>query len=402
MPAEATPSVSPMVATDLGVLDGPGVASAPPEAAPAGRSGLRGWFLFWPVVVYVAARGLTFAALGITDLVTHDSFVSQVYRWDGIWFVHAAQNGYPRHLPMVHGHVAGNTIAFFPLYPGLIRWISHLTSVSPLVVAGVISAATGLSATVAIGLLVRHWAGAAAATRASLLFAVCPGTFAFTLMYSEGIAITCIALGLLALLRRRWWVAGLLGLAATATTPIALAFVASCAWCAVAAIHRRREWRALLAPVLAPLGFGAYMVWLWAHTGQLNAWRLTERGGWNSYPSLVYPFHILATFLFDPVRPTETGQLLFAGTVVAAVGAFLAVRQRQPAPVLLYGLAAAAMAAVAAPVGLRPRFIMLAFPLVVAFGTRFHGRAYAAVVAVSVTGLVLMTWLELFSMAVFP
>jgi hypothetical protein len=110
----------------------------------------------------------------------------------------------------------------------------------------------------------------------------------------------------------------------------------------------------------------------------------------------------VATFLFDPVRPTKTGQLLFVGTVVTVVGAVLAVRQRQPAPVLLYGLAAAVLAAVAAPVGLRPRFIMLAFPLVVAIGTRFHGRAYAAVVTLSVAGLVLMTWLELFSKAVFP
>jgi hypothetical protein len=391
-----------MVATEVGVRGVPQASAAPPGAEDARRPGVRGWFLFWPVVVYVAVRGLTLAALGLADLVTHDSFVGQVYRWDGIWFVHAAQSGYPRHLPMTDGHVAGNTIAFFPLYPGLIRWISHLTTVSPLVVAAVISAATGLTAAVGIGLLVRHWAGREPATRATLLFVVFPGTFAFSLMYSEGIAITCLAFGLLALLRKQWWLAGLLGLAATATTPIALAFVLSCAWCAVVAIRRHRDWRSLLAPVLAPLGFVAYMVWLWAHTGQWNAWRLTEKGGWKSYPSLVYPLHIVATFLFDPVRPTKTGQLLFVGTVVTVVGAVLAVRQRQPAPVLLYGLAAAVLAAAAAPVGLRPRFIMLAFPLVVAIGTRFHGRAYAAVVTLSVAGLVLMTWLELFSKAVFP
>ena len=145
----------------------PQVSAAPPGAEDARRPGVRGWFLFWPVVVYVAVRGLTLAALGIADLVTHDSFVGQVYRWDGIWFVHAAQTGYPRHLPMADGHVAGNTIAFFPLYPGLIRWISHLTTVSPLVVAAVISAATGLTAAVGIGLLVRHWAGREPATRAT-------------------------------------------------------------------------------------------------------------------------------------------------------------------------------------------------------------------------------------------
>ena len=58
--------------------------------------------------------------------------------------------------------------------------------------------------------------------------------------------LTCIALGLLALLERRWWLAGLLGLLATATSPIALAFVLSCAWCA--------GWAAWREPEPAPAG----------------------------------------------------------------------------------------------------------------------------------------------------
>jgi hypothetical protein len=399
----------PSTLTDLAVdgppaVDGPTASADPRPHTEDGRQrpGLRRWYLFWPTVAYVGVRVLTLVALVVIDRITHVGLEHRLFRWDSRWFVWTAEQGYPRTLPMVDGHVAGNTIAFFPVYPGVVRWVAHLTSVSTLVVAGVISAVTGLTATLAVGRLVRAWAGTGPATRAALLFAVFPGTFVFSLMYSEGIVITCLALGLLALLRRRWWLAGLLGMVATATTPIALAFVLSCAWCAVAAIRRDRAWRALLAPVLAPLGFLVYMAWLWAHTGQLDAWRLTEKGGWQSYPSLVYPFHIVATFLFDPVRPTITGQLLMAGIVFTVVAAVLAIRQRQPAPVLLYGLAAAGMAALAAPVGLRPRFVMLAFPLVVAVATRLHGRAYTAVVVLSCIGLFLMTWLEVFSYAVFP
>ena len=102
------------------------------------------------------------------------------------------------------------------------------------------------------------------------------------------------------------------------------------------------------------------------------------------------------------MAPTRTGQLLLIGTVVAVIGAVLAIRQHQPAPVLLYGLAAAALAAISAPVGLRPRFLMLAFPLVVAIGTRLRGRAYAGVVAVSVCLLLVMSLSTLASTAVFP
>lgn len=363
---------------------------------------LRHWYLFWPLVVYLAARALTLVGLTVVNaFIHHDSLWGELYRWDGIWFVHASQ-GYPSHLPMVHGHVAGNTVAFFPGFPLLIRGVSDLTTVSPVLVAGVISAVTGLVAVGAVGMLTRQFAGAEKATRAALLFAVFPGTFAFSLLYSEGIVITCVAFGLLALLRKQWWLAGLLGMVATATSPIALAFVLSCAWWSVRALIRHRNWKSLVAPVLAPLGAIAYMVYLWIHTGQWNAWRLTERGGWQSYPSLVYPVHILTTFLFDPIRPTMTGQLLFAGTVVTIAAAVIAVREHQPTPVLVYGIAAAAMAAMSAPVGLRPRFIMLAFPLIIAVATRLRGRAYWWVFVLSACGLALMTYLELFSQAVFP
>jgi hypothetical protein len=377
--------------------------AASPAAAPEGWARrVRGWFLFWPVVAYLTARVATLAALLLADLGNHRSLTDQLARWDGTWFLRAAEQGWPRQLPMAHGHVTANPIAFFPAFPLAIRWVSSATSLSPLGVGVAISGVTGLTAVVAVGLLVRRFAGSEPATRATLLFALCPGTFAFSFIYAEGTVVTCVALGLLALLGRRWWLAGVLGLVATATSPIALAFVLSCAWCAGWAAWRDRSVRPLAAPALAPLGFLAYMGWLWRHTGTLNAWRLTEKGGWHGAPSLAYPFHVLATFVRDPVGPTLTGQILVAGTVVAVIGAALAIRQRQPAPVLIYGLAAAVLAAIASPVGLRPRFVMLAFPLVVAYGTRLRGRAYTAALVASAALLVAMSALEFGSWAVFP
>ena len=88
--------------------------------------------------------------------------------------------------------------------------------------------------------------------------------------------------------------------------------------------------------------------------------------------------------------------------MVAVIGAVLAIRQRQPAPVLIYGLAATVLAAIASPVGLRPRFVMVAFPLVVAYGTRLRGRAYTGAVVLSAALLVAMSALEFGSWAVFP
>ena len=374
-----------------------------PLSAPEGWARrVRRWFLFWPVVTYLAARVATLAVLLVADVGDHESLAGRLARWDGAWFLRAAEQGWPRHLPMSHGHVAANTIAFFPVFPITIRWLSSATTLSPLLIGVTISAATGLTAVVAVGLLARRFTSTKQATRATLLFALFPGTFAFSLVYTEGIVLTCVALGLIALLDRRWWLAGVLGLVATAASPIALAFVLSCAWCAVRAAWRDRDVRPLVAPVLAPLGFLAYMGWLWRHTGVLDAWRLTEQGGWNSSSSLVYPFRVLGTFARNPLGPTLTGQILVAGTVVSVIGAALAIRQRQPAPVLIYGLAAAVLAATASPVGLRPRFVMLAFPLILAYGTRLRGRAYTGALLASAVLLVAMSWLEFGSWAVFP
>ncbi len=231
-----------------------------------------------------------------------------------------------------------------------------------------------------------------------------PGTFVFSLVYAEGIVITCVAFGLLALLRRQWWLAGLLGLVATAASPIALAFVLSCACVRSLPVVRLQGLVLLLAPrSRAAAGFLAYMAWLLVHTGNLSAWRLTEQGGWKSGPSILYPVHVATTFLFNPLAPTETGQIL-----IRRLGAggdrlpFWPSGEPQPAPVLIYGLAAALIAAVSSPVGLRPRFVMLAFPVVLAYGTRLRGRVYIGAVVFSALLLAAMTVLESARQTVFP
>ena len=144
------------------------------------------------------------------------------------------------------------------------------------------------------------------------------------------------------------------------------------------------------------------MSYLWRHTGELMAWRLTERGGWHSYPSLAYPFQIAWKFISNPVGPTLTGQILVAGSVATVIGVVLMIKEHQPAPVFLYGLCAAGAAAISLPVGLRPRFLMLAFPMVVALGTRYTGWTHRALVAVSIVLWTLMTVLEAGSQSVFP
>jgi len=382
---------------------GAGVAGVPrddPDTPPEGRRWPR-WILR-PALIYLVSRAVTWTTLAVTTLFTHQSILQEVDRWDSRWFLRAAALGWPRHLPFDHGHVAGSTIAFFPLFPLSIRWLSDATGLSLLAAGITITTVTGLTAMVGVWALVRHYADQASADRATLLVALFPGSFVLSMVYSEGFALTFLAFGLLALLQKRWLLAGLLGLLASFTTPVALAFEVSCLWCAYRELSVDRNWQVLAAPILAPLGFVYYQVWIWQHTGNFNAWRLTERGGWKSYPSLVYAFHTVAVFVRDPIATNKTDDLLFVCTVLVVAAAVVAVRSSMPTPMVLYGLSAAALGMISAPIGLRPRFIFLAFPLIIAVGTRLRDRAFATVASVSAAFLIGFTVFEVASWRIFP
>jgi hypothetical protein len=80
----------------------------------------------------------------------------------------------------------------------------------------------------------------------------------------------------------------------------------------------------------------------------------------------------------------------------------IAFRERMPFELLTYATVAVLFFAISSPVSLRPRFIMLVFPLTIAAATKWSGRKFCVVFAVSVVLLVLMTYETLTSYAVFP
>ncbi|MHB8499222.1 MAG: glycosyltransferase 87 family protein, partial [Acidimicrobiales bacterium] len=295
-----------------------------------------------------------------------------------------------------------STIAFFPLFPLVIRWVSTLTGLSYLASGIAVASLSGLTAMVGVWYLVRSFADRAATDRSVLLLAFFPGSFVLNMVYAEGMMVTLIAFGLWALLARRWVLAGLLGALASATSPVALAFELSCLWCAYRALADERDWRSIAAPVLAPLGFVAFQTWLWVHTGDLWAWRVTERYGWQSTISPAFGLHSVLTLARHPISGTKTEDILFVGIVVTVVGAVVAIRRRMPMPVLLYGLAVAVLAFVSSPVGLRPRFLFDAFPLVIGVGLALRRWRYVPVLLASALSLVALTAFELASYQVFP
>jgi hypothetical protein len=231
------------------------------------------------------------------------------------------------------------------------------------------------------------------ADQSTVLFCFFPGAFVFSLIYSEPLLLAAACACILALRKRYWVLAGLLAAVATATRPNGVALVACCGWEAFMAIRARREWRSLVSVVIAPAGVVAWFAYLWASTGSMTAWYQTERGGWNEHETpraIVKLIQQVAKYGF--AYPNFYVPLLSTG--VAALLLVLLIRAKPPGVLLVYTGVILGMSVMSTALGLRPRFVLTAFPLIMALGYRLKGNLYALTVAASatvMTGLLVVT-----------
>ncbi len=240
------------------------------------------------IITYFGTRVLLVVVGVIEGAIRHHSLTSEMANWDGGWYRALATDGY-RH-DVSHGQT---TTGFFPFYP-MVMWVvarplllfGH-SEVGATIVAGfAVSIVGGLVATVLVQVLAAGWWGESAGRRAAILFCLFPGSVVFSMVYAEGLMIPLAAGCILALQRRRWWLGGALAAIATATEPEAAILVLVCAVSAGLEL-RRRGWgdrqarRALIAPVLAPLGLIGVFAFLWAWTGNPLAYVIAQHDGWN-------------------------------------------------------------------------------------------------------------------------
>ncbi|MCZ7627603.1 MAG: mannosyltransferase family protein [Microthrixaceae bacterium] len=175
--------------------------------------------------------------------------------WDGYYYLDIAENGYPDHVPTTSaGETAQSSVSFFPLYPALTAAADAVTPGSAVTAALLITTTAAFAAMLLLRELVRSISGTQAAERAAIMFAVFPGAFVFSFAYTEALVLALSMGALLAVRRGRWLIAGVLAALATATRPDAVVLMFPLAWSAYRAIRTDHDWRALLAPALAPVG----------------------------------------------------------------------------------------------------------------------------------------------------
>jgi hypothetical protein len=246
--------------------------------------------------------------------------------------------------------------------------------------------------------------GEAAARRAVALFCFAPGAFVLSMAYSEALFLVGAIASVMMLMRRRWWLAGLFAALASFTRPNGVAVVATCGIVAIVAIAREREWRALAAPLVGALGTATYFGFMLVNAGDAFAWFKAERRGWSDrvapIDAVVHHVAGLGKTSFRSGGLNDLSWIAFL--LVGLAAAVLLVQWRPPLPVLTYGLVSAAFALTSYQVGLRPRMLLISFPLVLAAGVRLHGTAYRVVLGLSFVLLVSLSLLTFGTLVATP
>jgi hypothetical protein len=221
------------------------------------------------------------------------------------------------------------------------------------------------------------------ASRAVALFAFAPGAFVLSMTYSEPLFLLLACSCLLFLNARRWELAGVCALLACLTRPNGLAVVAACATAAVVAVWQAREWRALVAPALAAVGFVALPIYDRIHTGDALAYWRTQRDGWHQgFDFGANTVRELGRFLSHPTGDVNRTMSALAIMVIAG-GLVLMARWRPPLELWAYTIVILGMALTTRTLTSSFRFTMTAFPLTIAYARVLRREAFTAAVAVS-------------------
>jgi hypothetical protein len=312
--------------------------------------------------VYLLSRVLSVVGIAFARTQAGLGWARAFSPWDGGFYQSIIAYGYPPFVPEA-GHVELARAAFFPLFPMVVGGLTAVLGTPVVATAVVLNLVLGVLSVLFVHAAARGELPAPVAYRSSLLFVALPGGVVFTLVQSDPLLVAACAAGLLAL-QRRWWVtAGLLGVIATATRPNGFGLVAAAAAASWLAVRRERDWRSLWAVVLSPMGAIAYWVWLWVHTGVPDAWFVIQERFWHQRMDFGINFLYVLKHpdLLINDRTYLVKELGFILLVLAAVAWYRGARMSMVPTV--YTLTLVAQMVLFGGVGPRPRFLLVAFPL---------------------------------------
>jgi Mannosyltransferase (PIG-V) len=294
------------------------------------------------VGVLALTRVAQIAMLLLLGAAAHDGtgLRGRLLVWDAGWFLRVAVNGYPYGYTYGQtGQMEGNELAFFPLYPMLIRGVAAL-GLDAGTAAIAVSWLASIAAAVALHLLGTTLYGRRAGWALVAICCTAPVSVVLSMAYSEGLFLALVAGMLTAAHRRVWWAAGLLGLGAALTRPTGAAAAVALAVAAVLAVRDgSRPWPPIAAAAVALAGVPGFLGWVAWRVGDPAAWFRIQTAGWGTsfdYGASTVTFLVRTLGKGDGWVPVSVAVILLAALVAAGI----ALAGRPWPPLAVYGVIA--------------------------------------------------------------
>jgi hypothetical protein len=329
--------------------------------------------------------------------------------WDGWWYLQVAEKGYdPKPLQRLDPGglftVKQDSVAFFPLYPGLIRGVSEITGLGLYGSGILVSVLASFLAAAGIYAVVSTLAGVRAGAIAAGLWAVAPGAGVEWAVYSESVFVAIAAWCCYCVMKGRWVAAGLLAFLAGLNRPTSAALIGAVGLAAIVTLARRDSRREhgiagpVYAMIAAPLGLLTYIAWVGLSMGDLTAYFTLQREGWAHY----FDF---GAYTLDVLRNTAVGRhdYLFAFTVpdllavqlVLALPFLIALMLRKKPPLVLVAYTLASVITVLGTqqmFGNTGRYLLPAFPLLLAPAAALSRLKWPSLVVFFATASIASGW----------
>nr|WP_308368596.1 hypothetical protein [Streptomyces sp. ISL-36] len=323
---------------------------------------------------YLAVRLLALAVLARwTHLKGHGLWPVLATDWDSRWYLGIADAGYgyepgldggPDFGADAPGGPAGpRNLAFFPLYPALVKAVAAVTPGSRASVGLVLAVLCSLIAAWGVFAIGDRLHGRRAGTVLAVLWGSLPVAAVQWMGYTESLFTALAAWALYTVLDKRWaWAAGLaVGAGLTRPTGVAVAAAVTVAGLLAA---RRGSRPAVAAALIAPLGWLGYVGWVGLRLDRWDGYFAIQKAWGNEWDGGAVTLRKLRAHLVYAEDP-KLFLVMVSLVLIVSAGLFtLCLADRQPLPLLVFSgvllLVVLGSGGVYFP---RARFLLPGFPL---------------------------------------
>jgi hypothetical protein len=310
---------------------------------------------------------------------THWHALDMWARYDSGWFMSIVYDGYWRGLDINQQY---SNVAFFPLFPLLVKallalvptaWLTPATQPLAFVVAGLVVANGMLLASLLLlqKLVLAMGGNVATALRAVWLLLLTPFGFFFSCAYSES-TFLCLALACLRMAQRvRWGWAGVFGALAALARPPGILILLPCLlmWFQHQRALAKPQLVSITPLLIIPLAWVGFLAYLYPRTGQLLS-PYTAHNAWQEFytpPWFTITGFFQTRYLLEPIDRAMLLLTLLAGVML--------LRNHQWRALGLYTLLIAVAPLWSGTLISIGRYCVIAFPLAVWLAGKLQPRS---------------------------